>query len=86
MGESIEMKNGILIIACFLLFAGCSNIDSSSKKNQKNEISQSSSKQDSLSLKADYFDKIKNVNGKNVIQNPTNLLVLINKSYSFPDG
>jgi len=80
------MKNGILIMACCLLFTGCSNVDSSSKKTPKNEISQSSSKKDSLSLKAEYFNTIKNVNGKNVIQNPTNLLVLVNKSYSLPDG
>lgn len=82
----MKLKNGILIMGCFLLFTGCSHVDSSSKKAPKKEATQSSSQKDSLSLKAEYFNKIKNVNGKNVIQNPTNILVLVNKNYSLPSS
>lgn len=39
-----------------------------------------------LSLEAAYFNDIKQVNGKNVIHNPNNPLVLVNKTNSLPDG
>lgn len=42
--------------------------------------------EDALTLKADYFNNIKMVDGKNVIQNPTNYMALVNKQYSLPDG
>jgi len=81
----MNWKNGILIIGCLLIFTGCSNAVVSSKMTPKSETAQSASKSDSLSLKAEFFNKIKNVNGKNVIQNPTNILVLVNKNNSLTD-
>lgn len=42
--------------------------------------------QDVLKLKAEFFNEMKMVDGKNVIQNPTNYMVLVNKDYSLPDG
>ncbi|CAM3498096.1 LD-carboxypeptidase LdcB [Aeromicrobium ponti] len=41
---------------------------------------------DPLSLEASYFNDVKVVNGKNVIQNPENVMVLVNKQFSLPDG
>lgn len=41
---------------------------------------------DPLSLEASYFNEVKVVNGRNVIQNPGNVLVLVNKQFSLPDG
>ena len=40
--------------------------------------------QDELALPAMYFNAIKQVDGKNQIQNPTNPLVLVNKAYALP--
>jgi D-alanyl-D-alanine carboxypeptidase len=82
----MNWKNGILIIGCLLLFTGCSNVVAFSKMAPKSETTPSASKKDSLTLQAEYFNKTKNVNGKNIIQNPTNLLVLVNKNYSLPSG
>ncbi|MBU8878924.1 M15 family metallopeptidase [Bacillus sp. FJAT-29790] len=38
------------------------------------------------SLEAAFFNEIKVVDGKNFIQNPTNVMVLVNKQFSLPDG
>ncbi|MBB6446531.1 M15 family metallopeptidase [Bacillus benzoevorans] len=48
------------------------------KKGEANE--------DKLTLEAAYFNKIAEVDGKKVIQNPENILVLVNKEYGLPDG
>ncbi|AGK54382.1 carboxypeptidase YodJ [Bacillus sp. 1NLA3E] len=39
-----------------------------------------------LRLEAVYFNKIQDVAGKRVIQNPLNLLALVNKQFALPDG
>jgi len=39
-----------------------------------------------FTLDAAFFNDIKVVNGKNIIQNPTNIMVLVNKENSLPDG
>ncbi|WP_404324481.1 D-alanyl-D-alanine carboxypeptidase family protein [Cytobacillus firmus] len=49
----------------------------------KNEMS---TEKDPLSLEAFYFNEVKVVNGRNVIQNPENVLALVNKQFSLPDG
>ncbi|WP_264738277.1 D-alanyl-D-alanine carboxypeptidase family protein [Cytobacillus firmus] len=41
---------------------------------------------DPLSLEASYFNDIKAVDGRNIIQNPDNVMVLVNKQFSLPDG
>lgn len=38
-----------------------------------------------LSLESQYFNEIKEVGGKYIIQNPLNILALVNKQYSLPD-
>ncbi|WP_243503700.1 M15 family metallopeptidase [Cytobacillus oceanisediminis] len=49
----------------------------------KNEMS---AEKDPLSLEASYFNEVKVVNDRNVIQNPENVLVLVNKQFSLPES
>lgn len=64
------------------------NASENNKESSKNTTSQEENQesQAALKLKAEFFNEIKMVDGKKVIQNPTNYLVLVNKDYSFPDG
>ena len=39
-----------------------------------------------LSLEAAYFNDVKVVDGRNIIQNPENVMALVNKQFSLPDG
>ncbi|KON87550.1 peptidase M15 [Sporosarcina globispora] len=41
---------------------------------------------DPLSLEASYFNDVKVVDGRNIIQNPENVMALVNKQFSLPDG
>ncbi|MGG5253935.1 M15 family metallopeptidase [Neobacillus sp. SM06] len=62
--------------------------DPGKTKNPGGEIPQkanTNASQDELALPAMYFNSIKQVDGKNQIQNPTNPLVLVNKDYALPD-
>lgn len=49
------------------------------------KASQRTDAKDPLSLQAVYFNDIKKENGKNKIQNPSNVLALVNKNYYLPD-
>lgn len=66
--------------------------ESSSKQaqNEGNSVEQKKDKQetetDLPSLSAGFFNEIVTVDGKNIIQNPANHLVLVNKQFSLPDG
>ncbi|MFO1444757.1 M15 family metallopeptidase [Bacillus sp. Bva_UNVM-123] len=53
-------------------------------EEQKTEMSEQN--QNDLTLDAAFFNDLKIVDGKNYIQNPTNIMVLVNKQYSLPDG
>ena len=53
---------------------------------QAEQIEENQTKQDEFTLQADFFNEIKVVDGKNIIQNPTNMMVLVNKGLSLPDG
>lgn len=57
-------------------------------KSDSNPAKTDSNKQESdiPSLEADFFNDIVTVDGKKIIQNPTNYMVLVNKQYSLPDG
>lgn len=37
-------------------------------------------------MEASYFNDIKSVDGRNIIQNPDNVMVMVNKQFSLPDG
>ncbi len=62
--------------------------DPGKMKNPEGKIPQKpdvNGSQDELALPAMYFNVIKQVDGKNQIQNPTNPLVLVNKEYALSD-
>lgn len=89
----MNIRNGILIMGCFLLISGCSNTDTRSsfvgKADSEQKTVSSEEKMvntDILGLKAVYFNDIKVVNGRNVIQNPANVLALVNKDYLLPNN
>ncbi|NMD69999.1 M15 family metallopeptidase [Bacillus sp. DNRA2] len=76
---------------CLILLTGCSQIDSYIKKvpfinhSDQNGLAQSNQGQASeLTLEAAYFNQIEEVAGKSVIQNPMNILALVNKQYALP--
>jgi D-alanyl-D-alanine carboxypeptidase len=88
----MNWKTIIVIAASFFLITGCNKIDFLSKKapneNIKSSQKQSEPKNDTsdpLTLNAVFFNEIKEVAGKNVIQNPSNVLALVNKQYFLPD-
>ncbi|GKU80868.1 D-alanyl-D-alanine carboxypeptidase family protein [Niallia sp. NCCP-28] len=55
---------------------------------ESKETKEKSSEQETspFTLEADYFNEIKVVDGRNIIQNPTNTVSLVNKEYGLPDG
>lgn len=82
-----------MIMGCFLLLSGCSDLRSQTEisliakaanmpkgTNNGEKINATP-----LDLKEVYFNHIKNVNGMNVIQNPANVLALVNKYYFLPN-
>ena len=70
----------ILIGLIFFLVTGCS------QDEIKNQSSQKQASPNELTLETGFFNDIEEVAGKNVIQNPTNVLALVNKQYSLPEG
>jgi D-alanyl-D-alanine carboxypeptidase len=46
---------------------------------------QNEAENNQLTLEAAYFNKIQQVAGKSVIQNPTNIMALVNKQYALPE-
>ncbi|WP_419886865.1 M15 family metallopeptidase [Neobacillus niacini] len=89
MGWKILLTIGISTI----LISGCSQInsllnklpftaDESGKNQQSNDNAPIN---DPLSLESIFFNEIKEVDGKNVIQNSTNVLALVNKEFYLPE-
>jgi zinc D-Ala-D-Ala carboxypeptidase len=88
-------KNIVLIGSITVLFSGCSQIDSlvnklpftgnDSSKNQESQHADESPINDPLSLESIFFNEIKEVDGKNVIQNSTNVMALVNKEFYLPE-
>lgn len=68
------------------------SIEVNSEANGQEEEQQGQPKEENeteqaeLTLDAVFFNEIKVVDGKNVIQNPMNMMVLVNKQFSLPDG
>lgn len=86
-------KNVLLIGSMTVLLSSCSQFntilnklpftanDSGNSKLQKDK----SQIPDPLSLESIFFNDIKEVDGKNVIQNSTNVMALVNKEFYLPD-
>jgi D-alanyl-D-alanine carboxypeptidase len=90
MGWKTLLSIGFLII----LISGCSQIDSLLNKlpftaddHSKNQQSQEDMPplNDPLSLESIFFNEVKEVDGKNVIQNSTNVMALVNKDFYLPE-
>ncbi|MEH7181124.1 M15 family metallopeptidase [Neobacillus vireti] len=93
-GEKMAWKNILLIGLLTILVSGCNQInslvnklpfisdDSSNKQQTKEE--EESQINDPLSLESIFFNEIKEVDGKNVIQNSTNVMALVNKEFYLP--
>jgi D-alanyl-D-alanine carboxypeptidase len=95
----MKLKNLVVIAASVLLFSGCSQGESFLKrvpflnkdkqeqhnKSQKQTEEKTPSETNSPALEAIFFNEIKEVDGKAVIQNPGNILALVNKQYFLPD-
>lgn len=64
--------------------------DESSKEENSAEEAGNEGKEEiqdnPLSLEAAYFNDVKVVDGRNIIQNPENVMALVNKQFSLPDG
>ncbi|PKG24017.1 M15 family metallopeptidase [Niallia nealsonii] len=60
--------------------------NTSNTESNKNEENSSEQETSPLTLEADYFNEIKVVDGRNIIQNPKNTVSLVNKEYGLPDG
>lgn len=93
----MKLQNLLLIFISTFLFTGCSQVDSFLNKvpfigkekqeqtNQNNNGKKRPMKKSTLTLDAIFFNEIKEVNGKEIIQNPSNVLALVNKQYYLPD-
>jgi zinc D-Ala-D-Ala carboxypeptidase len=91
----MRMKHIMLISVSTLLMTGCSQMYSLidkvpflSKDNQDqitNEPVSPDEVVDPLSLEAIFFNEVKQVDGKNVIQNSTNTMALVNKEFFLPE-
>lgn len=86
-------KNVLLIGSMTILVSGCSQINSLLNKlpftanDSGNSIQkeEESPLNDPLSLESVFFNDIKEVDGKNVIQNSTNVMALVNKEFYLPN-
>lgn len=65
-----------------------SNDKDDGQAGQENEESDSSQgmEEDKLTLESAFFNEIKMVDGKKVIQNPSNIVALVNKQYALPSS
>lgn len=62
------------------------NNEGVSRKDGTEDKDESSGENNPVSLEASYFNDVKVVNGKNIIQNPKNVMILVNKQFNLPGG
>ncbi|WP_338469533.1 M15 family metallopeptidase [Niallia sp. XMNu-256] len=85
------MKKALLAISIMFLISGCdinpnaSNDQSSITEERTTPIEGKKGKSESeLSLASHFFNEVMEVDGKSLIQNPDNMLILVNKMFSLP--
>lgn len=92
-------KRWLIVLGIIVILSGCSQLtekfhfssdgearDTQEDKQEKsNEQQKKSQEDDALTLSSEYFNEIKEVDGRKVIQNPENILALMNKEYALPD-
>ncbi|MGE6260332.1 M15 family metallopeptidase [Heyndrickxia sporothermodurans] len=87
------MKTTITIASVLLLLGGCSwGQNNDSITSSENKVTQSQNNMNSyqkhqqvdpdLMLESKFFNQVKVVNGVNLVENPSNVLSLVNKQYS----
>lgn len=86
----LKKKNFLLIGLIIILVAGCSPLNTapSIEKDKSDQTNQNKKEKDNysnLTLNALFFNDIKVVDGIDIIQNPSNILALVNKQYFLPD-
>jgi zinc D-Ala-D-Ala carboxypeptidase len=89
----MRLKKYLSFVAIPLLLSGCSQINSLVDKlpfhgedvNETQALDPNSSEYDPLSLESIFFNDIKEVDGKKVIQNSTNTMALVNKQFYLPE-
>lgn len=97
MKKSYKILSIASILGLTAALSGCQLLDQksgSSDANEQTNTASSSSQQNSnekanspnqeLTLKSEYFNDIKVVSGLKTIQNPENILALVNKEYALP--
>ena len=96
------MRKFLVIIGCSILLSGCGKLEPLMKKlpftnehesvQHKNNTENKNNNEHKKAtvggplLQAAYFNKIKVADGKKVIQNPDNLLALVNKDFALPES
>jgi D-alanyl-D-alanine carboxypeptidase len=99
-GRWLYMKKLIITIGSIVLLSGC-NLDAlrtqipftqksmevvQEGEEKRDPGTESEMAKDQMSLEAAFFNRIVQEDGKSIIQNPTNRLVLVNKEFALPDG
>lgn len=83
--ECFFMWKVLIVICGMIIFPGCNN-DFNSLKGEQNSIKEEGlpvpTEEPVLTLDASFFNEIMEVDGKRVIQNPDNPLILVNKEFS----
>ena len=83
--DSFFMWKVLIVICGMIIFPGCNN-DFNSLKGEQNSIKEEGlpvpAEEPVLTLDASFFNEIMEVDGKRVIQNPDNPLILVNKEFS----
>ncbi len=93
----MRLKLILLFVSIVLFVSGCNQInsplkrlpftsDDSGEDNQQQTKKKYPPENDPLSLESIFFNEIKEVDGKNVIQNTTNTMALVNKQYFLPES
>ncbi len=88
------MRKALLIVSIMFVISGC-DFKFNSSKDEQNSITEErptptegnnrKSDEPRLTLESNFFNEIRVVDGTNLIQNPDNLLILVNKVFSLPE-
>lgn len=86
----MRLRSFVIIAASITIISGCGKIPWLSKDNHQPNMAKidkkTADKNNPLELKSVYFNQIKQVDGNNIIQNPSNILALINKQNLLPEN
>src|SRR4051794_7420421 len=76
------MRKLIIALGCVVFLSGCNK----EEVDNSEPVIEPKPSEAELSLEASFFNDIVQVDGRNIIQNPTNILVLVNQEFALPDG